>query len=353
MKRIAFFTPRSITPLHPRLLQFYRYFEARGYQVSLVNESGYKPGLYTRLNWLSLYYFDLIAIKRCRKHIKDFDLVFVTDLRYLPLVKYAKNAGKKVIYETIDHNVYLRYYLLEKKLPAAAILKWFFVPLFKKIEKYYAFNYCDEILVNSEGLNDYFNHRARTLYYYSPFESLQGSNTAQHPPAMVYLGAFTPEKGANEIIELSGRLNVPLFVYGDVTDPGIEAAIRQSRNITYTSKVSSADLKEELIKLLNKHYLFGCSLIFPLHTSYEIQEANKDIDYLAMGIPIIGNYRVTTAEKIRAGCGLFFNDEKLELKMTDVAMRERMSSACKEYYARKYSSAIFDGQLETILHKYL
>src|SRR5690606_1837105 len=115
--RIGFFTPRPIEPLHPRLLLFQRYFLNKGYTVSFINGSDYRAGLYTRLNWLSLYYFDLIAINRCKARIAEFDIVFVTDLRYLPLVKYAKRAGKTVIYETIDHNVYLRFFLLQKKIP--------------------------------------------------------------------------------------------------------------------------------------------------------------------------------------------------------------------------------------------
>lgn len=351
--RIGFFTPRPIEPLHPRLLLFQRYFLNKGYTVSFVNGSDYRPGLYTRLNWLSLYYFDLIAINRCKARIAEFDIVFVTDLRYLPLVKYAKRAGKTVIYETIDHNVYLRFFLLQKKIRVVTLVRNPIVTLFKRIEKHYAFRYCDEILVNSEALADYFKGKAHILFYYSPFEHLEQPNDPRRPPALLYLGAFSEDKGARRIIDLSERLKMPLHVYGPIPEASVKEAVRQTSLVTHTPKVSAEVLEAELSRLLTQYYLFGCSLIEPVHLSYEIQEANKDIDYMAMGIPIIGNYRRTTAGKINAGCGIFFDDGGLSEKVGDPILREALSVKCKALYRSKYSSENFNRQMDAVMRKYL
>jgi glycosyltransferase involved in cell wall biosynthesis len=51
------------------------------------------------------------------------------------------------------------------------------------------------------------------------------------------------------------------------------------------------------------------SVIHPENESYLLQEANKDIDYIALGIPFIGNDRPPTLEKIKRGVGVLINDK--------------------------------------------
>lgn len=351
--KVAFFTPRKITPLHPRLVAFDRYFKQKGIQVSFINVSDYKPNPLSRLNWLVLWFFDFHAIRLCKPMVHNFDIVFVTDMKYLPLVKYARRLNKIVIYDTIDHNVYLRFYQLENKINILKPFKKLIIPLFKRAEKYYAFKYCNAILVNSLALRAYFDNQADVLFYSSPFEEIAQSNEAKLPTALLYLGVFSPEKGAHEIIKIQQKLNIPLFIYGDISTTGLKDEILREPQIRHTSKISIEALATELVKLLSQYYLAGFSLIKPAHHSYEVQEANKDIDYLALGIPLIGNDRITTREKIEAGCGIFYNDINLCEKLKDLTMKQSMALTCRTYYDQKYHSRLFDMVLDSAIDKYL
>ena len=77
------------------------------------------------------------------------------------------------------------------------------------------------------------------------------------------------------------------------------------------------------------------------------QEANKDIDYLALGIPIIGNHRFPTEEKIYAGCGVFIeNESDIKRLISSESMREEISVKCRDYYLTHYSFERFTNGLD-------
>ncbi len=350
---VGFFTPRSIRPLHPRLVSFENYFKRKGIEVEFINASNYAPNLMSRISWIYLWFFDLYAIRQCKPQVKDFDIIFINDLKYLPLAKYARSLNKVVLYDTIDHNVYLRFYQLEQKIKIVRLFKSLIVSIFKRMERNFAFRYCDEILVNSTSLQHYFDNKAHVLFYSSPFEKMEEVNTPSKPVALLYLGIFSPEKGAREIIALQKKLNLPLFIYGDVSEPVLLHEIKDLKQISHTRRLSVNDLEQALKKLLSDYYLVGFSLIKPAHYSYEVQEANKDIDYLALGIPLIGNYRLPTKEKIEAGCGLFVDDNQLAEKLNDLEIKEALTKICKEYYHQHYASGLFEAEMEKIMKRYL
>lgn len=349
--RVAFFTPRSISPLHPRLLHFQEFFTDLGIQPDFINRTDYRARS-SRINWLTLWFFDLQAIRQCKPLIKQYDIIFINDLRYLPLARYARSLDKIVIYDTIDHNVYLRFYQLEQKFGLFKFFKGPVTALFRMLEKRFAKN-CDEILVNSDSLFHYFNQQATILLYSSPFEKLTVQNKPENKIAFLYLGAFTKEKGVSDIIDLQRKTNLPLFIFGDVSDQTILQKIPANPNIRYHPKISVKDLKTELEKLLSDYFLFGFSLIQPAHYSYEVQEANKDIDYLAMGMPLIGNQRIPTKEKIDAGCGIMIDDPELIQKINNVDARRQLTKNCQQYYQTKYAAIHFNQKLQTLLTRYI
>lgn len=349
--RIAFFTPRSVEPLHPRLILFQQYFQSKNLTVDFINRSDYSAKS-SRINWLTLWFFDLFAMKKCKLLVKDYDLIFVNDLRYLPLSKYARQLNKIVFYDTIDHNVFLRFYQLEQRFKVIRLFKFPITTLFTWIEKKYAKKYCNEVLVNSDSLYQHFGQRTTTLYYSSPFENLTTGNDSTKPPALLYLGVFSKEKGAPDILELQGKTNLQLFIFGDVRDPWLADSIKNNSSISHTPKISAENLKNQLDGLLKKFFLIGFSLIQPAHYSYEVQEANKDIDYLALGIPLIGNRRLPTKEKIEAGCGIFFNDPQLVQKFADQSIRKSLSRVSRQYYDGRYASKHFYQKLDKVLSKY-
>lgn len=343
--KVGIFTPRSTNPLHPRLILFKSFFEKENidYQIHSFTEQTSKE--FSFQNWMSLWFFDWNAVARCKPLLSKYDVILVNDMKYLPLVRNAHRAGKKVVYETLDHNVYLRFYQLETRFPIFKILKPIITSYFKKQEKKFVTRYCNEVLVNSDALYQYLGKGATKLYYSSPFEAIDTRNNPAHSPALLYLGAFTTDKGALQIISLARKLNVPLFIFGPVNEPMVTKAI-QIPNVQYTNKVSTQELNHLLKNLLTNHFLLGVSLIEPVHYSYEIQEANKDIDYLALGIPIIGNSRKPTADKIEKGCGWFYDDDSLHEKILNRELLELTTENCLRLYNSQYASKQFYTNLK-------
>lgn len=344
--KVAIFTPRSITPLHPRLLVFKDFFDNLRVPIAIYNFNDKASQVPSLRNWLTLWFFDWVAIAHAEKLIDKYDVIIANDLKYLPLVKSAKKKGKRIIYETIDHNVYLRFYQLSNRFPAFKPLYSPVTWVFKKVEKKYAHQYCDEIIVNSDALKKYFDEKATVLYYSSPLETLRLSNNPERKPALLYLGVFTIDKGAQVMLELSERLRLPLFVFGDIPEQSIRELTRKLTHVTHKTKLSIPDLEGALKHLMDSYFLIGMNITEPVHQSYAVQEANKDIDYLALGIPIIGNYRLPTKEKIDKGCGWFYDEKDLLEKISNIIERQTKSQTASDLYQQKYSRAQFNKTLQ-------
>lgn len=349
--KIGIFTPRSIKPLHPRLAAFLEYFNEKGLAYDLIG--GYQHKIFSRLNWLSLFFFDNWSVFRNRNKTADYDIVIVNDLKFLPLAKEAKHYNKIVIYETIDNNVALRSYSLKKKIPLAGLFMNYIIHHYSAKEQRLALDYCDERIVNSKALLSYFNFRAQLLFYYSSFEDMSMVNDSRKETALLYLGEFSWEKGAEEVLELRKKLDLNLYIFGTVRSEQLRAQLTGEK-IFHTERISNAELREKLAVLIEKWFLAGVSFIKPVHLSYATQEANKEIDYLALGIPLIGNHRPPTQEKIEAGCGIFSeNDHDIEKFMNDHEFRKSLSENCRRYYQNNYSKEQFRRGLDRVFGKYI
>jgi hypothetical protein len=345
--KIGIFTLRSLSPMHPRLAAFTEYFKEKNIPYDLIPAQ--KHPIYSRLNWISLFFFDNYSILKNSRKIADYDLILINDLKYLPIARYGKNQNKSVIYDTIDNNVFLRAYSLRKKIPFTGFFMKNIISHFSKKEINYAMHYCDRIIVNSKALQEYFAKKADLIYYYSPFENIGAVNDCKKQPALLYLGEFSDEKGAEEILKLRERLEIELFIYGTVSSVTSRNAILKCPQIKHSERIDYAMLTLQISELFKKYFLLGTSFIKPVHQSYATQEANKDIDYLALGIPLIGNHRKPTEEKILAGCGIFVENEKdMKRLLGDKNLRNLLSGNCKDYYFRNYSKEIFRKGLDKI-----
>jgi hypothetical protein len=347
---VGIFTPRSVNPLHPRLVAYRAFFESEKIEYEIHNFSDQTGQEFSIKNWLNLWFFDWNAVKRCKPLVVRYDVVFVTDMKYLPLVRHANRAGKKVVYETIDHNVYLRFYQLEKRFIIFRPFKKWVTSYFKRREQEFVNQYCHEVIVNSDALRHYLGKKTTILFYSSPFEKSGVQNSSSKPTALIYLGAFTADKGAWQTISLARQLNLPLHVFGPIADAKIEHAC-QSLGIHHTPKVAVPELMHRLKELMSRYFLIGISLIEAAHHSYEVQEANKDIDYMALGIPIIGNSRKPTADKINQGCGWYSNDIKLDAKISNKQELEQCSMQCVRIYNTHYASQHFNKTLQALWHR--
>lgn len=349
--KIGIFTPRSIDPLHPRLAAFIEYFNEKSLLYDFITVNTHP--LFSRINWVSLFFFDLWSVFVNRKKPGKYDLVLINDLKFLPIAKHGRHYGKTVIYETIDNNVSLRMYSLQKKIPFTRYFSVQILNHFSRKEKMLVSKYCNDVIVNSGALAEYFSGNAEILFYYSAFEKIKVVNNFKNTPALLYIGEFSEEKGATEILELRKQLNIELFVFGNVASEKIKSALNDPM-ISHTCKIGLNELTGLIETRLGTNYLVGVSFIKPLHFSYATQEANKDIDYLALGVPIIGNHRLLTEEKILAGCGIFPENEKdLSKLLTDEGFRQELSQHCINYYDKKYSKDIFTKGMDRVFCKYL
>jgi len=348
---ILVLTPYSFKPIHPRLEYIEKYLLKNGYKVKKYNlKCTYQ--LVNKLNWFSLTFFQIPSLFKSIKYIwkyrKTCDIIFIQDLQYLPISLVSKIFGKKVIYDTLDNNVELNFYHVSNRF--IFIKKYVFIKnivsfLEKKISKYF----CDEIIVNSKALREYFKpEKVNLIYYTSPFENMFNVDINKEK-AFLYLGVFSEDKGANEILEFVSRYNLKLYIYGDTT-PDILKKILINKNIVYKDKLSSQDLMKDLKVLFDSYALIGFSLIKDVHYSYATQEANKDIDYLAMGIPLIGNNRQPTKEKINSDCGVFIDNKvAVEKLLEDKLFYKFLSNNCIEYYNKYYSQNIFEKKLIKVI----
>jgi len=359
-KMILLFTPYSFNPLHPRLEYVEKCLWKNGYNIKKINLNPKNKNFFYRVNWLSLNFFQIASLFKSIKYLWRYrhktDIVYLQDLQYLPIAVIAKFFNKKVIYETLDNNVELNFYHLSNRFEVFG-KAWLLKRLFSSTEKFLSEYFCDEIIVNSKALVEYFGSDKVTLIYYtSPFEN-KVFIKENNEPVFLYLGGFWKMKGADIILDFIKKNNRKLFVFGsinrDENDILSKAKELKKKNLfVFMDRLCSTELIKQLSGLADKYRLIGFSLTQDVNLSNATQEINKDIDYLAMGIPIVGNRRIPTKEKIDAGCGVFIDEvEAVEKLLNDSKFYFEISKKCISYYNRLYSQAIFEKRLMEVVKK--
>lgn len=310
MKKVGIFTANSVDKIHPRIQMQYEYLSGAGYDVTIFRTTEKRdPFFWELINWFSLKYFKFGAIHNFKKNVAGVDVVHVYDLQLLPLAKYANTQGKQTIYETLDDNVFLHFHGVSSILRPLKIFKGLVTKRMKKYEmKSSAF--CSEIIVNSPNLlKNFAPGKAEYIPYASPLEpSLSIQYNPELPTAFLYLGKLTSGKGALDYKILIEQFVLPLFFFGKAFDKR-SLELQKNSLVHSMGNFDAIKLKESLIDLSKQYNLIGLSVIHPENESYLHQEANKDIDYIALGIPFIGNDRPPTLEKIKRGVGVLINDK--------------------------------------------
>jgi len=354
---ILILTPYSFNPLHPRLEYIEKYLVKNGYEVKKYNLNC-KSRVFSKLNWFSLTFFQIPAffksIKILWKHKKETEVVYIQDLQYLHIAILAKFFGKKVIYDTLDNNVELNFYHLSNRfsiLKKATFIKNIISFLEKKMAKYF----CDEVIVNSKALVEYFQPLSVNLIYYtSPFEK-KIEIDYDKDVAFIYLGGFWKMKGSDLILNFIEKHNKKIFIYGMVNSKENDVLkkmdkLKNKDLVSFVDRLPSRELEIKLKEIGNNFRIIGFSLTQSVNKSNETQEINKDIDYLAMGIPIIGNYRKPTKEKIDAGCGVFIdNDANIKKLLDNKKFYQNILNNCIGYYNQNYAQNIFEKKLLKVI----
>ena len=350
---ILILTPYSFNPLHPRLEYIEKYLIKNGYKVKKYNLKC-SNRIINKLNWFSLTFFQVPSFFKSFKYIWQYrdetKIIYIQDLQYLPISIMAKLFGKKVIYDTLDNNVELNFYHLLNRFKIFKkfiFLKKILTFLEKRLSEYF----CDEIIVNSKALQEYLKpNRANLIYYTSPFENKFKLNWNREV-ACLYLGGFWKMKGADIILDFIEKNSRKLFIFGSLNSHETDILekiefLKQKNLVFFVERISSIELENRLAKLYLDYKLLGFSLTQEVNLSNATQEINKDIDYLAMGIPLIGNHRIPTKEKIDSGCGVLIEDKvAVEKLLQDELFYKTLSTNCIDYYNRYYSQTIFEKKL--------
>ena len=345
MKKILILTVHAMNPIHPRIGKEIEVLQEGGYDVDYlsvrdmvvnsVSSNRFFRGLFQNP------FFKKKILKKLENHL-EYDYFLFYDLHLLSVASSFKKLypEKKVVYETIDDNLSLYLHYNFKKLPNFVAFEPKVLKHLRKFELEKAFE-LDAIMVNSKGLEKIFKERATLLYYTSIFEGVVLKQDETKPNALLYLGGFDEGKGAMETMALSKKYNIPLFVFGNTSDK-IKSIISKSEQIQYFGYMNGEEMLQELTQLVQEYFLFGVSLINPIHHSYTIQIANKEIDYVSLGIPLLGNEREPTKELIDAKCGVFYKQFNNQLESEQ---KKELHENCLVYAKENFSKESYKEKL--------
>jgi len=351
-KKVGIFTTNSVDKIHPRIEMQVSLLEKNNFSVDIIRSKARREGVFFEfINLLFLKYFKWKSINLFKKKIAKYDIIHVYDLQLLPLVKKAKKLNKKVVYETLDDNVYLNFHAVSKKIPLLKYMKRFVIQKMANYERRTTKKYCDTVIVNSPNLLANFDS-SELIYYASNLEMLSVEAFDDNKQTrFIYLGKLTVAKGTRIYLSLLENFDIELIILGDAYDDESRKLLSH-RKVNYLGSFNSDELKKNLTSLLLDYNLIGLSVITPENKSYELQEANKDIDYMSMGIPFIGNTRKPTFDKIKDGAGVLYNDND-SIKDLITNRNSAYTSASnngKDLY-EKYSTLKFNEKLISIYNE--
>jgi hypothetical protein len=347
--KVGIFTTNSVDKLHPRIQMQQEILIDTGFDVHLIRSKNRREGFFFELlNLLFLKYFKWGFIQQSKKLLSNYEIIHIYDLQLLPLAKHAKLKGKKVIYETLDDNVHLNFHAVSKKLPFLKPFRSLIIGRMEKYERRTTRHNCDQVIVNSGNLLDIFD-KSELIYYASHLEILKVEKfDPKKKTAFLYLGKLTKAKGAEFYADLIKKHTIPLLFLGKAFDEAANKLLELD-GVEHLGEFNSMELIAKLKDLIAQYNLIGLSIILPENKSYALQEANKDIDYLSMNLPFIGNDRKPTIAKLKLGAGVLFSNEPevMALVTNQEGKYDRCRANCSTIY-KDFSQAQFKAKLLSI-----
>lgn len=349
MKRVSIFTTNSVEKLHPRIEMEVEILKRKGFNVNIVRSTERREGfLWEIVNLVTLKYFKWRAIYRFKKKLDACDIAHIYDLQLLPLAKKAFKKNKYVIYETLDDNVHLNFFAVSEKLKFLKPFRRIVTERMAEFERRFTSSYCAKVIVNSPNLIIKFSaEKVSYIPYSSPLEGVIAEKYSNEKETVfLYLGKLTEGKGSRIYKELIDQHNKKLIFFGKAYDSFSIDFIKNEPRVKQMGNMSAEELRFALRKVFNQYNPIGLSIILPENESYKWQEANKDIDYITMRVPFIGNDRPPTLEKIKKGVGVLFNksDEVKQLLENENDFYTTCSFRCNEL-VKDYTCENFEQQL--------
>jgi hypothetical protein len=305
------FTCFNEHPIHPRLEMQMKWWDEQKIDYKVYFQQPEKGLVFKIMNRFSLKTVRWDLVSYFKKEITSNDTVLIYDFKLLPLVKFSFKKGVKIYYETLDDNPYLYQSEFEKKSVLFKLLRKIILPYLINKEKKALNSKVNKVIVNSPNLLKLKDKNCFLLPYSSPFESIKTSSYDPNKEVcFLYIGKLTLSKGSLEYLQLADKYHLPFVFIGEARDDYSKKWVNSNEKVQYFGHLNSSQLKEKIIELDLKYNLIGLSIIWPNNFSYALQEANKDIDYLCLQIPFVGNERKPTFEKIEAGAGVLYTDDE-------------------------------------------
>jgi hypothetical protein len=333
--KILIITPYHMNPPAPRIIKEIEILEKNNINVKLLHSL-------QEQNFITRNFYLKKQIKKL--NINSYDRILIFDLLTL-IFLYKLLPKEKIIYEVLDS--FPEYYCY-KICKRNKFLYDFCKNILNKMEQFYCAK-VNNIIVNSYILSKRLKQYNKNTYfipYTSSFENLEVKNNPNNPEAFIYIGLFSKEKGAKDIIEFAKKYSSKkIFIIGDIK---YKFDTNKFQNVFIYKRMNINDLTKKLKELIKQYFLFGFSLITTENESYAIQEANKDIDYLSLNIPIIGNKRLATYEKIKKGAGILINNFDLNISYEQ---KVDFIKNCQNIYNKFYSNEIFEERIIEVVSK--
>lgn len=340
MKKLLILTSFSEQDKHARILYEAEVLGDTYDEVDLFYSKDQKTGKHKLKELLLFKYLDAEVLAELEEKQNDYDTFFLYGLRaLLCLIFLPKAIRKKCVYQTNNDDVSYILYELKKRLFLFSLLGPFITPWLRRTEKKLSRS-CKATLVNSKALHAYLPHSILSLYT-SPMEGNPIQYQESNPLALLYVGQMRQEKFEERLIPVLEKNNLKLFIIGVLKDAYSKELIKHPQ-VEFLGHFGMDQLGDEIRKLGQEYNLFGISLIKPVHKSYAQQEANKDVDYLALGIPILGNTRSTTYDKIKANCGVLLEDFEVEKAKANYAT---YAENCLKVYKAEFAAEQFNKNL--------
>ncbi len=234
--KAGIFTPYSLDPIHPRTEMYLSFFKEAGIEA-FIEQIVIKPaGCLSLLSKACINIFDFQAVYQLSGAVKNYDCILIQDLKYLPLAFVSRRQGKMTIYETLDNSVFIRVHNQKRNVFYLAIR--LLTPFYCMTERFLARCFTDHVIVNSSTLIRHFRNRAHLIYYASPFETAGIENNNNNPPALLYLGAVSVDKGIHEVLSLANEHRIRTFIFGDCMDAKISESLENNELITWKKRMN-------------------------------------------------------------------------------------------------------------------
>lgn len=166
----------------------------------------------------------------------------------------------------------------------------------------------------------------------------------------VFIGRLSFEKGLLNLIEDWSAVNYPLYVIGTGPQENKAKEISKSnKNITFLGNMENKKVKEFLAE--------SSFLVFP-STLYEGMPITI-LEAMSVGVPVIATNLGPRNEMIQNGINGFLYEngngtefiDKVNMLIENKELRNKMGTAAKEEYSRKYTSEINFKMLVNIYKK--